>query len=295
RKWGKLGRFTIHIMGNGVFIVMFEHGQARDWVLDNGPWDVWGYHLALRKWSVGMSLTLEDCKTISVWVKLQRVPLQYWTKTGLSYIASVLGKPLYMDACMTNRYALSFSQVCIEMAASSSFPDNITLELEDGSTTGIGVEYPWRPPSCLLCKVFDHANKNCPKVVRREWMPKPEVLVQRKPNDAVGWITVKRKGNREEQALVTTSQEELTPEPQDSGKGLEGQAPTTPVTAQVRSSTSQDKGAFGLAREEDEGNRPTTIRTDTTRALQVGSSSGRKKKEKKGHGGLGVAGLRSSK
>ncbi|GAV58143.1 DUF4283 domain-containing protein/zf-CCHC_4 domain-containing protein, partial [Cephalotus follicularis] len=178
RKWSQVGHFSIHVVGNVVFLVKFANGQARDWVLENGPWDVWGYHLAVRKWSKDMVMSLEDCKTISIWVKLTKIPVQYWTKLGLSYIASVLGKPLHMDANTTKRHALSFARVCIDMEATSTFPDNIVLELEDGNTTNIGVEYPWRPASCTLCKVFDHSNKTCPKAARREWMPKPVVLAQ---------------------------------------------------------------------------------------------------------------------
>ncbi|GAV79608.1 DUF4283 domain-containing protein/zf-CCHC_4 domain-containing protein, partial [Cephalotus follicularis] len=153
KKWGQVGHFSFHVVGNGVFLVKFDNEHARDWIMDNGPWDIWGYHLSLRKWSKGMSLSSEDYKSVPVWVNT------------------------------TNRYALNFARVCIDMAASSSFPDSIILELEDGSTTTIGVEYPWRPASCTLCKVFDHSNKTCPRAVQREWMPKPEVTAQRKPDD----------------------------------------------------------------------------------------------------------------
>ncbi|GAV86300.1 DUF4283 domain-containing protein, partial [Cephalotus follicularis] len=163
RKWSQVGQFSFHVVGNGVFMVKFVNGQARDWLLDNGPCDFWGYHLAMRKWSKDMSLALEDCKSIPIWVKLSRVPIQYWTKLGLSYIASVLGKPLHLDANTTNRYALSFAHVCIDMEASISVPDSIVLELDDGITTTIGVEYPWRPASCTLCKVFDRSNRTCPR------------------------------------------------------------------------------------------------------------------------------------
>ncbi|GAV92752.1 DUF4283 domain-containing protein, partial [Cephalotus follicularis] len=142
RKWGKVGNFSFHATGSGVFLVKFDSVQARDWVIDNGPWDVWGHHLVIRRWSRDMPLVLEECKAIPVWVKLSRVPVQYWTKLGLSYIASVIGKPLYMDVNTTKRQSLSFARICIEMDASSSFPDSIVLELENGCTTNIGVEYP---------------------------------------------------------------------------------------------------------------------------------------------------------
>ncbi|GAV83002.1 DUF4283 domain-containing protein/zf-CCHC_4 domain-containing protein, partial [Cephalotus follicularis] len=157
---------------------------------------IWGYHLALRRWTKGMSLKLEECNTIPVWVKLSNVPIQFWTKTGLSYIASVLGRPLYMDAPTTNRHTLTYARVCVDMATSSPFPSIILLDLDDGVTTTIGVEYPWRPQACTMCKVFDHSNKTCPKATRREWLPKPVVEACRKPEDEEGWITVKRKSNQ---------------------------------------------------------------------------------------------------
>ncbi|GAV92218.1 DUF4283 domain-containing protein, partial [Cephalotus follicularis] len=95
RKWGSVGSFSFHVAGSGVFMIKFDSGQARDWVLANGPWDVWGYHLALRPWRKDMSFEVGDCRSMPVWVKLRNVPVQYWNKVGLSYIASVLGKPLH--------------------------------------------------------------------------------------------------------------------------------------------------------------------------------------------------------
>ncbi|GAV92714.1 DUF4283 domain-containing protein [Cephalotus follicularis] len=291
KKWGKVGHFSVHIVENGVFIVKFEQGQARDWVLDNGPWDVWGYHLVLRKWSLGMSLTLGGCKTMPVWVKLMGVPLQYWTKTGLSHIASVLGRPLYMDACTTSRYALSYTRICVEMDASSSFPHNITLDLGNRNTMDIGVEYPWKPASCSLCQVFEHSNRNCPRAINRVWMPKPDVLAMRKPDDAEGWITVKRKGSKDTQPLASLHEEtlpvfEAISSAQNPSKQGHHTTPTNVDRVRV--------GPANEGKEEDE-NRPVAYKTDLSRVLLVGSSSSRKKKKKKGQGGLGTSGRRSSK
>ncbi|GAV92718.1 DUF4283 domain-containing protein, partial [Cephalotus follicularis] len=139
RKWGQVGSFSFHTVSSGVFMVKFEKGHARDWVLDNGPWDIWGYHIALKKWSKGMSLKLEDCTSIPIWVKLSNVPVHLWSKLGLSYIASVLGRPLYMDTPTTNRHSLNFARVCVDMLASSPFPSSIALDLDDGSSTAVNV------------------------------------------------------------------------------------------------------------------------------------------------------------
>ncbi|GAV92435.1 DUF4283 domain-containing protein/zf-CCHC_4 domain-containing protein [Cephalotus follicularis] len=195
------------MVDSGVFMVKFENAQVRDWILNNGPWDLWGYHLAIRPWSKGMSLALNECRSMPVWVKLTGVPVHYWNKLGLSYIASVLGKPLHMDPNTTNRHALMFARVCIDMSATSPFPESIILELEDGSTTSIGVEYSWRPAACTLCKVFDHSNRNCPRASRREWIPRSALLAQRKPEDAEGWIKVTKKNNSGTVGMKVPSEE----------------------------------------------------------------------------------------
>ncbi|GAV71323.1 zf-CCHC_4 domain-containing protein [Cephalotus follicularis] len=101
-----------------------------------------------------------------------------------------------MDTPTTNRHNLTYARVCVDMAVSRPFPSSILLDLDDGDTTTIGVDYPWRPQVCTMCKVFDHSNKTCPKATRREWFPKPVVEAFRKPEDEEGWITVKRKNNQ---------------------------------------------------------------------------------------------------
>ncbi|GAV90955.1 DUF4283 domain-containing protein/zf-CCHC_4 domain-containing protein [Cephalotus follicularis] len=252
-------------------------------------------HLAVRKWSKDMVMALEDCKSIPIWVKLTRIPVQYWTKLGLSYITSVLGKPIHMDANTTKRYALSFASVCIDMEATSSFPDNIVLKLDDGTTTNIGVEYPWRPASCTLCKVFDHSNKTCPKAARREWMPKQMMLAQRKPDDVEGWITVKRKGSNQDQAQehncleVPPLGEELGP-----GKEVMKQAPITPVKKPPGVLAHNTFAAVGDAPGGVEGTEDSGRRLgESPRIILPGGPSGHKKKKKKGREGLEV--YRSSK
>ncbi|GAV92398.1 LOW QUALITY PROTEIN: Exo_endo_phos domain-containing protein/DUF4283 domain-containing protein, partial [Cephalotus follicularis] len=283
RKWGQVGHFSFHIVDNGVFLAKFESSLARDWVLNNDPWDVWGYHLVIRMWTKDMSLSLGECKSIPVWVKMKGIPVQYWNKAGLSYIASVLGKPLHMDANTTNKRVLTFARVCIEMAASSLFPDNITLELEDGSTISIGVEYPWRPTACSLCKVFDHSNRTCHRAVRREWIPRPVLMAQKKPDDAEGWITVQRKGHNG--PSFPPSEEEVTGRPEGDTK-----LPKTPVK-QHPLTTDKDSSPYGSA---DEAIRLEAVVTSNhpsneNRKLLKGSSSGSRKRKKKGQAGQGGA------
>ncbi|GAV92356.1 DUF4283 domain-containing protein, partial [Cephalotus follicularis] len=284
RKWRLVGQFSIHVVGSGVFLIRFENGHARNWVLDNGPWDVWGHHLTIRPCSKGLSLSLRECKSMPVWGKLKGIPIQFWNKLGLSYIASVLGKTLHMDASTLNRHTLMFARVCVEMNSSSTFPESITLELEDGSTTSIRVECPWRPPACTLCKAFDHSNRTRPRATRREWVPRTVVMAQRKPADAEGWITITRKGNSDSDVMACPQiiVEEVAPEPDKCEPPL---APTKPPKTPEKPTPGILISSKEVGKKDET---PLELKeVSLPRKLLIRSSSGHKKRKKKGHGGQG--------
>ncbi|GAV59043.1 DUF4283 domain-containing protein, partial [Cephalotus follicularis] len=94
KKWGKWGSVQVITGANGNFLFKFDNSALCDLVLSNGPWEVWGAYLALRRWEEGMSLSKDSFSGIPVWVKLPNVLPELWTRHGLSYGASALGVPL---------------------------------------------------------------------------------------------------------------------------------------------------------------------------------------------------------
>ncbi|GAV59562.1 DUF4283 domain-containing protein [Cephalotus follicularis] len=161
KKWKKWGGVSVITGDNGTFLFNFDNSAARDLVLSNGPWEVWGAYLALRQWEEGMSLSMDSFSRIPVWVKLYNIPAELWTKPGLSYVASVLGVPLCMDATNTAGNRLSFARVCIEMKASSCFPSSYKVRWRNDTLIDVMVQYSWKPLACSVCRVFDHSSKQC--------------------------------------------------------------------------------------------------------------------------------------
>ncbi|GAV87229.1 DUF4283 domain-containing protein, partial [Cephalotus follicularis] len=168
KKWRKWGGVSVIIGDNGTFLFKFDNSAARDLVLSNAPWEVWGAYLALRRWEEGMSLSKDSFSSILVWVKLYNVPSDLWTKTGLSYVASALGVPLCMDAATTAGNCLSFARVCVEMKASSSFPTSYKVRRRNGTLVDVMAQYAWKPSACSVCKVFDHSSNQCHLVSKKD-------------------------------------------------------------------------------------------------------------------------------
>ena len=89
-------------------------------------------------------------RKIPVWVKFYSIPTEYWTLTGLSYITSAVGKPLYMDKLTKEGSRATFSRICVEVDASEPLLDAFDLIMEgdseeDSEKIEIKVVYQWKP------------------------------------------------------------------------------------------------------------------------------------------------------
>ncbi|GAV92294.1 DUF4283 domain-containing protein/zf-CCHC_4 domain-containing protein [Cephalotus follicularis] len=235
KKWSEAGKFTIHTAENGIFVFKCESLEVRNWILDNGPWDVWGVHLALRLWERDMPPICSGFTKIPVWVKLLNIPMEYWTPRGLSHLASVLGTPLHMDPATEAKQMISFARLCVEMCADRTFPEVIKVKRSSGAVVEVRVEYNWKPPVCERCKVFDHSTRACP--VR----PVPPVAVPKvseakgTPN-AEGWVEVKGKGKEKMIVVSETQVPALKPALKNSGPSIPPrnlEAPKTPDKGKI--------------------------------------------------------------
>ncbi|KAI8568082.1 hypothetical protein RHMOL_Rhmol02G0169700 [Rhododendron molle] len=102
--------------------------ETLDSILENGPYFCGGKHIVIKKWHPGMHLTKGAFSSVPVWVKLYNVPLESWTEDGLSYIASYISNPLYLDFTQ-NHSQLTFAHVCIEVEAAKEIPKSFVVSL----------------------------------------------------------------------------------------------------------------------------------------------------------------------
>ncbi|XVE50102.1 hypothetical protein DITRI_Ditri01bG0134500 [Diplodiscus trichospermus] len=119
--WGEDGNVDIRPVGTNLFIIQFPNAEMRD--------------------------------------KLSNVPLELFTQKGINYIASALGRPLYMDRFTVGQQRLAFAKVCIEIDAKTEIPKVIDVILRDGTVGQIFVEIPWMPAKCTHCAIFGHGDK----------------------------------------------------------------------------------------------------------------------------------------
>ena len=95
---------------------------------------------------------------------MHNIPLEYWTEEDLSYLASVVGVPLYADATTEACKRINFVTVCVEIDASKPLLDEFIFDIFYAQNLDINrdeitikVSYQWKLAVCSHCHVFGHS------------------------------------------------------------------------------------------------------------------------------------------
>ncbi|KAI8535795.1 hypothetical protein RHMOL_Rhmol10G0201800 [Rhododendron molle] len=94
--WERFGIRDVLSNEKGFFFFLFE-GEKFHQLLEGGPWHFGGKLLILKLWHPHLKLEKVQLSTIPLWVHFYNIPLELWTGPGFSYIASSVGRPLYVD------------------------------------------------------------------------------------------------------------------------------------------------------------------------------------------------------
>ena len=108
---GEDGEVDIRPAGQKLFIIQFPNTKIMDKVIESRPWHIQNKPLIVRRWEPGMRLLEYNMAKLPLWIHLGNILLELFTQIGISYIASTLGNPLYMDRITVNQQRLAFAKV----------------------------------------------------------------------------------------------------------------------------------------------------------------------------------------
>ena len=212
--WDKAGLINTLATDQGTYFFQFSSAAELEAVLEGGPWNVAGKPIILQKWSPSLSIDKNKVSRVPVWVCFYNVPLEYWTQQGLSYISSMVGKPIQVDRMTATRRRITYARICIEVDAQDDWITSFELEAanppQGSDPITIHVEYQWTPLRCNSCKYFGHDCNRKPSMPSHSartihpqgWCPIQEGLHQSNPKvepqevscDDGLWTNVVRKG-----------------------------------------------------------------------------------------------------
>nr|GEW51136.1 integrase, catalytic region, zinc finger, CCHC-type, peptidase aspartic, catalytic [Tanacetum cinerariifolium] len=157
--WRKYGLVqSMFTSSTGLLSFQFSSMDGLDEMLENGYASRFGATIACF---------------LEPWVKLHGVLVTKFSEDGLNAIATKLGTLLMLDSytsdmCIQSWGKLSYARAMIKLRVEVELKDNIVADMpkitrEGYYTCNIRVEYDWKPPRCVCCKVFDHVIEECLK------------------------------------------------------------------------------------------------------------------------------------
>ncbi|XP_020680562.1 uncharacterized protein LOC110098169 [Dendrobium catenatum] len=158
--WGHFGPFEAISSAPNTVICNFSSPEAREAVLQGGPWLVAGNIVGLGKWSFSSSPASVEGLWSPIWIRLPELPLIYWDVANLSRLASMIGVPLWMDSFTSTWGRSSFARICFRMDLSRKLPPGVWINGIHGRFFQ-KVQYEGLQSCCFACGVVQHPSHFC--------------------------------------------------------------------------------------------------------------------------------------
>ncbi|XP_063942672.1 uncharacterized protein LOC135150335 [Daucus carota subsp. sativus] len=202
--WESKGLCNVSQKDSHTFLLKFRSEMEMNAVLARGTWYFERKPLLLRAW--GTDFGSEKISSIPLWVRFRNLPDYYWTREGLSCVASSVGPPICADKVTSQLNPVQFAKTCVRYKLGDPLPEKIKVavmdvnskELSKTDFAEVDVSYPQRPMN-ETCSV--EAVEEIPATAEKNQDPpvfeKPPVEVKDDggncSNAAEGWTTVGRK------------------------------------------------------------------------------------------------------
>lgn len=172
--WRKKGLALVSQKDDTTFVFRFNSVRDKNDVLAKGTWYFNNRPFVVSSW--GCKVGSEQVSSMPIWVKFSNVPDCYWTRKGLSRIASVLGVPLGADALTSQLEILPFAKMCVQYTVGDPLPNCIPMIDMDPATetkmeADVQVTSLNKTLFCSACNSLGHRVNVCP-IAKRVWVQK---------------------------------------------------------------------------------------------------------------------------
>ncbi|KAK4281848.1 hypothetical protein QN277_013295 [Acacia crassicarpa] len=154
--WAKRGVISLINVGNGFFVVKLTNREDYMNALTGGPWMIFDHYLTVRPWEPLFNPWRATIDKVAVWVRMPKLPLEFYDKEALTWIGNRIGETLKIDFNTSCQLRGHYARICVLIDLSKQLMPGFTLAGED-----YYVEYEGLHGLCANCGVFGHKMEQC--------------------------------------------------------------------------------------------------------------------------------------
>lgn len=141
----------------GFYVVRFFSRDDYHFALENGPWTIQGHYLNLSKLWLRVLTSSTQISSTLVWVRLPRLPLEFFNEAVLVCTGDCLGTAVTIDGNTMNVSHGKYARICIEVDLQKPLTSLLILNGKP-----IKVEYESLYQICFTCGQYGHRQEDCP-------------------------------------------------------------------------------------------------------------------------------------
>ncbi|GKV06610.1 hypothetical protein SLEP1_g18483 [Rubroshorea leprosula] len=166
--WNLVGNFKLLDVGCGFYVAKFVLKEDCFRVLKGVPWKILDHYLMVHRWEpTFIAPNQSEFGMTSVWVRLPRLPEEFYEEKQLLRIAEKIGKPLCIDDSSISISRGEYARLCVEVDVYEPLVSEVQVDHHS-----LSVQYERLDEICIECGKFGHTSENC-SVGLVTWKPPP--------------------------------------------------------------------------------------------------------------------------
>lgn len=199
-KWSWKGEITLTDVGHAYYVVRFSNLDDYDFVLTQGPWMIGESYLTIRRWVPNFIADEAPIKTLTAWVRIPHLSVEYFDKQILHKIGSKIGKVIKIDRNTESMDRGPYVRFCIEVDLSKPLLSKFVLN----KRTWI-IQYEGLKLICFKCGRLGDREDNCHQFLGKETSTVADKIEVPKKKDEGGsnhsgtygaWMLVQKPGRK---------------------------------------------------------------------------------------------------
>lgn len=160
---------SVKVRSDGVlFLFEFTCAEDKNKILEADSIIMNGKLFIIKKYDPTISNVSGNIKKVPVWVKFYNIPTFAWSKYGINWISSMIGRLMCLDEMMESKRRIRYAKCLIEIQPDQELHDDFLVETVEGGVQRVYVEYQWKTAICCKCNSFGQLEDSCDKDERRD-------------------------------------------------------------------------------------------------------------------------------
>lgn len=159
--WKTRKDFNIEIIGNHIFLFIFESKEDRDWIITNGPWFFDKSLLVLEAPNTKQRTMDLDFNCVDFWLRIFNKPICYRNEKIARKIGNGIGEFLEQDTNKNYAHLGNNIRIRVRLNITKPLRRGFMIRLEDSSEIWVTIRYERIPEFCFRCGVIGHIVKDC--------------------------------------------------------------------------------------------------------------------------------------